>query len=853
VQGAISVRWRLAAIGFSSFFAVAIPALPQLQNTQTGTPASKDSKRDGAILDEVRFVGLRRISPSAVAAQLATQPGGQIEPATIERDVRALARLGWFDSIQVEQASIPSSTSPASDEREHVALIFHLKEQPFLTSIEYSGSRLLSSRQIQKLLEEQKIAPVMGRPMDPVALHRIATAIRSSLHQLGHPKPEVHILSLASQDASLSIRFVIDDGPYLPVRQVCFVFAPRVPEKLLRAKMQRIAPWKPFASLQGKNAYSREAFEADRQRILKFYVDHGYPEARVGEAQLSEFTGRTWKLFPLPHDATQSGLLLFIPVEAGPFYRLGAVEPSGALQHALEIQRGNPLPIPPVEPGRAFSQQEVDKLRRYYSAHLQTGNSHSDSTPYRSVEAVPVFDRENHSVRLHLALSDSPPYLVRRLEFQGLHKFSDRYVRRRIPLHEGRPIDERALEASLTKLARTGYFKPIRKEDIHIQLDEARRSADICILLEEIGQQRATFSGGRAQFGSTLGLAYTVFDLFHREELLSAKFDGGPESLQVALGLAKEGIFGTRGSLALSVFNTVLRPRFTHGLQGPFFTSRSEGIIVPWTYELTNTDSFGVNYTLSRTTTDDPLGTPPGLPGLPPIDIRTRISSSAIGTAWAHDIGKERFLFSDSASGGFLGGDEHMLRASAEAARIVRDPLLSPSHAWAFRTTFSAAGSYQGNMPPSSRFFSGDEFVRGLRPGELGPIARTQTSASSAATAPAAFQAGANLITAANAEYRVPLRGGAEAAGFFDLGSGWLLPNWLGPARPNLFSATKGVLHGSTGIELRWTIPGIQLPLRSYYALNLLRLNRRIALSNKSILFAHNRFSAFGWGLGSLF
>src|SRR2546430_12637271 len=70
------------------------------------------------------------------------------------------------------------------------------------------------------------------------------------------------------------------------------------------------------------------------------------------------------------------------------------------------------------------------------------------------------------------------------------------------------------------------------------------------------------------------------------------------------------------------------------------------------------------------------------------------------------------------------------------------------------------------------------------------------------------------------AEYRIPLRDGVEAAGFFDLGSGWLLPNWLGPSKPNLLSTTNGVLHGSTGIQLQWTIPGIQVPFRSYYSLN---------------------------------
>jgi hypothetical protein len=48
-------------------------------------------------------------------------------------------------------------------------------------------------------------------------------------------------------------------------------------------------------------------------------------------------------------------------------------------------------------------------------------------------------------------------------------------------------------------------------------------------------------------------------------------------------------------------------------------------------------------------------------------------------------------------------------------------------------------------------------------------------------------------------------------------------------------------------------VPGVQVPVRAYYALNVLRMNRFISLSQTSILHAHNRFSAFGWGLGALF
>jgi len=841
------------AICLPTLLLSATAILPQINALPTEPSAAPPKGEEAPIIDELRFTGLRRIASAAVAAQIASHPGERLNPEKIERDVRRLARLGWFESIEVEEAPSPASFPRSHEGSKRVTLTFHMYEFPFLSKVEYVGSRLLSQKQIEKMLEDKKLAPGLGKPADPAALHRMATAIRTGLNELGHPEASVRITREEASNATITVRFEINDGPLLRVRRVSFDGHPQVSTKLLRGQMHNIAPWKPLASWRGKNAFTREAFEEDRQRILTYYQNRGFPEARIGDAQVvrSKEPSRRW--IPWPHGSTTEGLAVFIPVEAGPFYRFESIAATDALRQAAKERGRLPVNLPEVDEGGAFSQQEIDRLRRFWMVHLQSRSSRLDSLPSHSVDVMQTFDPENHTARVAFDLSDSPPYLVQRIEFLGLHKFSDRYVRRRIPLREGHPVDERALEAGLLRLARTGYFKPIHKEDVRVQFNEAAHTANVSIHLEEIGQQRASLAGGTGQFGSTLGIAYTVFDLLNREELLSAQLDGGPESFELMLSLAKEGIFGTRASLAFSVFNNVIRPRFASGAQGPFFSSHSEGINIPWTYPLTNTDTLGVNYTLSRATTEYPPLSPSDVPGLTLENVRSNVSSRSLGVGWARDTGNERVRLANSASGGWLGGGENLVRSSAEYGRIFRDPLFAPTGAWAFRTTFSGAGSYRGDMPFYERLFSGDELVRGLRPGELGPYAVTARTVASGATTYSASPAGANLVTASSAEYRFPLAGGTEAAAFFDLGSGLLLRNWLGPTKPVLLGATNGVLHGSTGFEFRWTLPGVQVPVRFYYALNILRVNRFFSLSENSLFHAHNRFSAFGWGIGSLF
>jgi len=319
------------------------------------------------------------------------------------------------------------------------------------------------------------------------------------------------------------------------------------------------------------------------------------------------------------------------------------------------------------------------------------------------------------------------------------------------------------------------------------------------------------------------------------------------------MSFAKEGFLGSRGTLELSAFDTFLRPRLTPGVQGPFQRSQSQGLNLGWTYAASNVDAIGLNFGLSRSVTEYTVNQPATGTNTQPIDLQSKTSSHSLGIGWTHDTGVQTIQLSDSVSGGWLGGNENLLKSKAEYGQIFPDELFNHRNAWAFRTTVSAVGSYKGDMPLYARFFSGDDFVRGLRPGELGPYQTLTTVSPSGATTYSAIPTGANLITALNLEYRVPLTRTVEGATFFDAGSGFLLPNWLGPTRPTLINSTNGLIHGTTGFELRWTLPILGAPIRINYSFNLLRLNRTLLQPDGSLTRLHDPLGALGWGLGPFF
>jgi outer membrane protein assembly complex protein YaeT len=751
----------------------------------------------------------------------------------------------------VEREEVSRPQEAALEAENHVHLVFVLGELPFLTSVEYAGSRLLSKQQIERLLAEKKLAPKLGEPENRVMLHRVAKGIEAALRELGHPDADVVMHEEISPGATVKVRFEIRDGPHVPLARVDFVGHAEISTKRLRRQMQQLRAQALFANLRGKDVYTPEAFEKDRARILTYYQNHGYPEARVGAASVWQFAdtsrqGLLWRRKP-----ARDRLAVAIPVEAGPLYKIDSNRISAALDNLVAANRAPAGNL--VQAGKPYSAEAVENLRRAWQVQTRHTAKKSRTLPVQKVEALQIPDPATHTMRINFRLSDVQPYLVRRLQFEGIHRFPDRYFRKRMPLKEGAPLDDHALEAGLARLARTGYFKPIKKEDIRVETNDVTHTADITIHVEELGQQRISFLGGRGQFGSTLGIAYMLYNLLDREELLSSRIEGGPESVQLALGLAKEGFLGSRSTLALSVFNTFLRPRLVSSVKGPFYTQQAQGFSADWSYALTPMDTLSVDYGLSHSKTQYSLSLPAALAGLPASDVRAESSSHSLALGWERDTGNHRITLADSVSGGLLGGSENLLRGSAEYARIVHDPLFSSHNAWAFRTTFSGAGSYSGSMPLYARGFAGDQFVRGLGDGELGPYAVVSSISATGATSYSGSPTGANAISAVNAEYRMPLGARTEAATFFDLGSGRLLPNWLGPHRPSLIDSTNGLLHGSTGLELRWTVPGVDVPLRAYYALNVLRLNRVFALPDGSLFKVHNRFSTLGWGLGTMF
>lgn len=204
-----------------------------------------------------------------------------------------------------------------------------------------------------------------------------------------------------------------------------------------------------------------------------------------------------------------------------------------------------------------------------------------------------------------------------------------------------------------------------------------------------------------------------------------------------------------------------------------------------------------------------------------------------------------------------VGGGEDSLRSNFDYTRITADRLSGGRNSWAFRGVLSGVSTTSGVLLPlDARIFAGEDLVRGFRAGEITPYVVANSTSAAGAASERAQAVGANFVLAFNGEYRVPLEAAGprtQAVAFFDSGSGWLLPRWLGVGRPRVLDGTSGAWRASSGFEIRFTLPRLEQTLRLHYSWNPLRLARSLFLPNGSIFRAPERRSGFGWALGSLF
>src|SRR5260370_2139714 len=256
-----------------------------------------------------------------------------------------------------------------------------------------------------------------------------------------------------SKQATVEVRFASSDGPHVRVGRITFEGNSSIPEKLLKRQMRRVSPGSFWAGVRGKGVFTPLAFEGDRGRLLAYYQNHGYPEARAGAAKVEEYEDTSRRWLPWPDKVKNMRLAVAIPIEAGAFYRIDSVTTSAALEKAAGIDRTGQTPQEKIAAAQTYSEQGVENLRRAWEARVHARAKRENAGTIRDVETIRTMDSTARPVRIRLDLSSDAAYTVRRLEVAGLQRFADPYLHTPILQQHTPPPTHPALQSALAPLA----------------------------------------------------------------------------------------------------------------------------------------------------------------------------------------------------------------------------------------------------------------------------------------------------------------------------------------------------------------------------------------------------------------
>lgn len=245
------------------------PTHPKANDRRTlvdrGCPSSPpSSKSDAQALERLAskritkscLYGVGASDPVRAEGAIRSRPGQLLSPAQVHEDVRTLMALGRFEDIEVS----------AKQNGDELVVFFLFQEQPPIAEVTFEGAALL-----QKEGLEPKIVAEGNKPIVIANVYDALTLIRDEYHRRGYRNVAIDVVTDRSNSSRTRLKIVITEGRPFKVGKIAVNGAGKTRKEDVR-KAARLEPGTPLDEDQVLKAV---------RGIEEYYLDHGYPNARV--------------------------------------------------------------------------------------------------------------------------------------------------------------------------------------------------------------------------------------------------------------------------------------------------------------------------------------------------------------------------------------------------------------------------------------------------------------------------------------------------------------------------------------------------------------------------------------------
>jgi outer membrane protein insertion porin family len=491
---------------------------------------TKSASAAQQLVETVDIQGNRRLRDEDLFYYIRTRPGDTFDPAQLERDLRELLSLSFFDKTSARVLTEPGI-------RGGVNVIFEVRELPIIRDLQFEGAKAVQESDILKAFRENRIGISKESVYDPSKARDARRLLRELFATKGYPNATVEIREEEVSATSTAITFVIDQGRRSRIVDIEFEGNKNFKDGELRKQLQLVQETGLVSRFKGQDILDLRKLEYDLNKNVREYMfSKGYFQARIGEPQVVGLgVKRTGfpilKIFPLPLVTSKDDTLkVIVPVVEGKVFRVGEVKIQGnSIFSEQQISSIIGVKTGEIANGKRLREALYEDLKKIYGGQ---GFVQYD------VELIPDFkdnpsNPEEGIVDIEINIDEGKQFRLRRLEFTGNTFTRDGVLRREMLVNEGDIYNQVRIETSLLRLNQTQYFDPIDKDqDLEVRPNEDRGEVDVAIKVRERGRQQISFNGGVSGISGTFfGLEYSTNNLLGRGEVLSVAFGYIPGTL----------------------------------------------------------------------------------------------------------------------------------------------------------------------------------------------------------------------------------------------------------------------------------------------------------------------------------
>lgn len=693
-------------------------------------------------ISKVLVDGNKRIETDAIRRVIKTETGGIYQPKDLADDLKAVYAMGYFDDVRIE----------SENTAEGKAVTFKVKEKPTISAIIIKGNRVYEGEKIKEVLNLKT-----GSILNFVMVQKNIERIEGLYKEKNYHNVRVEYKINEHENNQADLEFIITEGAKVLIKNIIFegnkAYTSAKLKKLMSTSEKSI-----FSLVTSAGDLNKEDLNQDIVKLLSFYHNNGFIQAKVGEPQI---------------DTRESWTDITIKIDEGPQFKVGKVEITGDLVFPQEKLIGNIKIGKEKYYNRQVLQSDILALTDIYS---DEGYAYADIVP--SID----HDRDKMAVNINFIINKGKQVYFEEIIIGGNTKTRDRVIRRELLVYEQELYSGAKLKKSMRNLHRLNYFGDIK-------VNTSKGSSDDKMLLNIDVTEKPTgafsFGAGYSSVEKVFGMASIAQgNLFGKGQVLSLKTQLGSVSNKYTLSFTEPWLFDMPLSAGFDLYSW----EYNYNT----YSKDSKGAGIRFGYPVYEFTKLYLNYAFDDAVIKNiQIDAPDAIK-----EMEGNSVSSSITTALKYDSRDKVFNPTEGAEHTIsiqyagLGGDIGFTRYIAETGWYI--PLFKGTVGLIHAKAGYISKNSGGNLPSYERFnLGGINSLRGFDWEDLSP---KKLNSQGVLT-----DIGGNKFVQFNFEFLFPLIKEAGVMGvlFFDTGNVY----------DNNESVTLGNLRESVGGGIRWYSP----------------------------------------------